>query len=107
MLSRLRHWAGSCGDNQDCAIHLGSAGNHVLDIVSMSGAVYVGIMTMRGFILHMGCIDCDTTGFFFRGFVDILSLIHISEPTRLGMISYAVFCLKQKKKKKEKETRHV
>src|SRR5665648_1061503 len=27
-----------------------------------------------------------------------LSLIHISEPTRLGMISYAVFCLKQKKK---------
>src|SRR5665648_1042248 len=25
-----------------------------------------------------------------------LSLIHISEPTRLGMISYAVFCLKQK-----------
>src|SRR5450756_940581 len=25
-----------------------------------------------------------------------LSLIHISEPTRLGMISYAVFCLKNK-----------
>src|SRR5450756_1634641 len=25
------------------------------------------------------------------------SLIHISEPTRLGMISYAVFCLKKKK----------
>ena len=25
----------------------------------------------------------------------ILSLIHISEPTRLGMISYAVFCLKK------------
>src|SRR5450759_211571 len=23
----------------------------------------------------------------------VLSLIHISEPTRLGMISYAVFCL--------------
>ena len=28
-----------------------------------------------------------------------LSLIHISEPTRLGMISYAVFCLKKKKVK--------
>src|SRR5450756_2800176 len=27
-----------------------------------------------------------------------LSLIHISEPTRLGMISYAVFCLKKKKR---------
>src|SRR5450756_2918989 len=33
-----------------------------------------------------------------------LSLIHISEPTRLGMISYAVFCLK--KKKKNNKTHH-
>src|SRR5450756_1523935 len=33
--------------------------------------------------------------------VEFLSLIHISEPTRLGMISYAVFCLKKKKKKKK------
>src|SRR5450756_2752310 len=32
--------------------------------------------------------------------LETLSLIHISEPTRLGMISYAVFCLKKKKKKK-------
>src|SRR5660398_229127 len=30
--------------------------------------------------------------------VEILSLIHISEPTRLRRISYAVFCLKKKKK---------
>ena len=33
-----------------------------------------------------------------------LSLIHISEPTRLGMISYAVFCLKKKKTKKNTPT---
>src|SRR5660398_77500 len=31
-----------------------------------------------------------------------LSLIHISEPTRLRRISYAVFCLKKKKKKQKK-----
>src|SRR5450759_4326788 len=36
---------------------------------------------------------------FFSG-GEALSLIHISEPTRLGMISYAVFCLKKKKNKK-------
>ena len=30
-----------------------------------------------------------------------LSLIHISEPTRRTPISYAVFCLKKKKKKRE------
>ena len=31
------------------------------------------------------------------GFISTLSLIHISEPTRLLSISYAVFCLKKKK----------
>ena len=39
----------------------------------------------------------------------LLSLIHISEPTRLLSISYAVFCLKKKikknKKKKKKNTK--
>ena len=30
----------------------------------------------------------------------VLSLIHISEPTRQAEISYAVFCLKKKKKKR-------
>src|SRR5450756_2805451 len=37
-------------------------------------------------------------------FLHSLSLIHISEPTRLGMISYAVFCLKKKKKNQIKKT---
>src|SRR5665648_1181636 len=34
-----------------------------------------------------------------------LSLIHISEPTRLGMISYAVFCLKKKKQRKHQNNK--
>ena len=33
----------------------------------------------------------------FRAVAEALSLIHISEPTRLLSISYAVFCLKKKK----------
>ena len=33
----------------------------------------------------------------------LLSLIHISEPTRQAEISYAVFCLKKKKKIKIKK----
>ena len=32
-----------------------------------------------------------------------LSLIHISEPTRLLSISYAVFCLKKKKQKERNQ----
>eukprot|EP00658_Telonema_sp_P-2_P068547 TRINITY_DN5747_c0_g1_i7.p2 TRINITY_DN5747_c0_g1~~TRINITY_DN5747_c0_g1_i7.p2 ORF type:complete len:100 (+),score=30.60 TRINITY_DN5747_c0_g1_i7:210-509(+) len=38
-----------------------------------------------------------------EAFFQYLSLIHISEPTRLLSISYAVFCLKKKKKKKKKK----
>src|SRR5665648_558475 len=44
--------------------------------------------------------ETDTNKLMGRPNQYILSLIHISEPTRLGMISYAVFCLKKKKKKK-------
>src|SRR5674476_1091576 len=38
-----------------------------------------------------------TTGVVRTSTVRILSLIHISEPTRQAEISYAVFCLKKKK----------
>eukprot|EP00658_Telonema_sp_P-2_P078863 TRINITY_DN7486_c0_g1_i2.p1 TRINITY_DN7486_c0_g1~~TRINITY_DN7486_c0_g1_i2.p1 ORF type:complete len:254 (-),score=57.42 TRINITY_DN7486_c0_g1_i2:79-840(-) len=54
------------------------------EIVSLTGTLGAG----GGHHLHMSVSD--------------LSLIHISEPTRLLSISYAVFCLKKKKKKKIK-----
>src|SRR5450756_1559780 len=41
-------------------------------------------------------IDTGHESYRFRRTIEKLSLIHISEPTRLGMISYAVFCLKKK-----------
>src|SRR5450756_2784655 len=41
-------------------------------------------------------LDQLTTAVDVQGRDRDLSLIHISEPTRLGMISYAVFCLKKK-----------
>src|SRR5665648_1154670 len=47
-------------------------------------------------------IDAHTLNYLYQKYKIVasanLSLIHISEPTRLGMISYAVFCLKKKKK---------
>src|SRR5450756_3018473 len=53
--------------------------------------------TLRVADRHAGLVGAEAILF-----VHALSLIHISEPTRLGMISYAVFCLKKKKKKNEK-----
>src|SRR5665648_1159769 len=55
---------------------------------------YFGIFPFSSYIMSYNRVNilivgCDE--------VENLSLIHISEPTRLGMISYAVFCLKKKK----------
>ena len=52
-----------------------------------SVASMVGKLAKRGAKLHF-CYEAGPTGY--------LSLIHISEPTRLLSISYAVFCLKKK-----------
>ena len=41
-------------------------------------------------------IQTGSTIYNWNGTVFILSLIHISEPTRRYAISYAVFCLKKK-----------
>src|SRR5678816_3399511 len=43
-------------------------------------------------------VDLEHPDIIRNGGIEPLSLIHISEPTRLLSISYAVFCLKKKKK---------
>src|SRR5665648_696777 len=59
---------------------------------------YVGMPVMdfirRRRMLHAGYDLCTKDARILDVALD-LSLIHISEPTRLGMISYAVFCLKK------------
>ena len=45
----------------------------------------------------------QSTTFKYESSEQMLSLIHISEPTRRTPISYAVFCLKKKKKPKPKK----
>ena len=71
----------------------------------LSGDGFVVSKEQKGFYVSPVCsptrAELLTGKFFVRSGVN-LSLIHISEPTRLRRISYAVFCLKKKKKKKKK-----
>ena len=67
---------------------------HLPHIVVVTGEPLPG--RLASLALGTGDIDCM---YHFA----LLSLIHISEPTRLGMISYAVFCLKKKNKKDIKD----
>ena len=64
------------------------------------GENYSVAIDLGGTIIKIGLIlDSEIVRF-----TTILSLIHISEPTRQAEISYAVFCLKKKKKKKKEKT---
>ena len=77
VLTSLGHGAVGSSDDQDAAVHLGSAGDHVLDIVGVAGAVDVGIvtaldlavlaglvvvaLTVIGLVLDVSGVDGDTT----------------------------------------------
>jgi len=51
---------------------LRGAGDHVFDVVSMAGAVNVGVVAVGGFVFDVGGGDGDATGFFFGGGVDLV-----------------------------------
>ena len=61
VLTGLSHGAVGSGDDQDSAVHLSSAGDHVLDIVGVARAVNVSIVTLVGLILNVSGVDRDTT----------------------------------------------
>src|SRR5665254_29692 len=64
---------------------------------SAASDVYKRLVILHGF--GSGLLEEEfLRQFAALGGVGRLSLIHISEPTRLLSISYAVFCLKKKKK---------
>ena len=53
VLAGLRHRAVGGRDDQDRAVHLGRAGDHVLDVVGVAGAVDVGVMPFLALVLDV------------------------------------------------------
>ena len=72
VLTSLSHRAVGCSDNEDSAVHLSSTGDHVLDVVSMAGAVNVCIVTLVGFILNVRNRNGNAALALFRSLVDVL-----------------------------------
>src|SRR5699024_9127245 len=70
VLTGLGHGAVSRRNNQDSAVHLSSTGDHVLDIVSMAGAVNVSVVTLVGLGFNVSGIDCDTTSSLFGSLIN-------------------------------------
>ena len=59
VLAGLGHRAVGGGDDQDRAVHLGGAGDHVLDVVGVPRAVDVGVVAGVGLVLDVGDGDGD------------------------------------------------
>src|SRR5207245_6642320 len=58
----LRHRAVGRADDQNSAVHLGCAGDHVLDVVGVAGTVDVGVVPLGRLVLHVGGRDSDRLG---------------------------------------------
>ena len=70
MLLGLWHRAVGGGHDQDRAVHLGGAGDHVLDVVGVPWAVDVRVVTGVGLILDVRDGDRDAALALFWGVVD-------------------------------------
>ena len=72
VLLGLRHRAVGGGDHQDRAVHLRGTGDHVLDVVRVTGAVDVGVVTRLGLVLDVRDRDGDTALTLLRSLVDLV-----------------------------------
>jgi hypothetical protein len=72
VLTGLRHRAVGGRHDQDRAVHLGRAGDHVLHIVGVARAVDVRIVTRGRLVLDVGRVDRDAARLLFGSCVDLV-----------------------------------
>jgi len=85
VLAGLGHGTVGGRHDEDCAVHVGGAGDHVLDVVGMAGAIDVGVVPFVRLVLHMGDIDRNTSLLFLWGIVDGVKGPELGE-TFLGQV---------------------
>ncbi len=66
----MRHRSVSRRYHHDGAIHLRRAGDHVLDVIRVTGAIHVGVMALGSLVLDVRHRDRDSACLFLRGVVD-------------------------------------
>ena len=72
VLTGLGHRAVSGADDEDRSVHLGGAGDHVLDVIGVSRAVDVRVVALVALVLDVGGGNGDTAGLFLGSRVDLV-----------------------------------
>ncbi len=72
MLTGLGHRAVGRRHHEDGAVHLSRTGDHVLDVVGVTRAVDVRVVTRLGLVLNVSDRDRDTTLTLFGRLVDLV-----------------------------------
>src|SRR6266446_3703865 len=70
VFTRLRHRSIRSGDDQDGAVHLCRASDHVLDVVRVARAIDMGVVAFVAGILNVRRVDRDAALFFLRRIID-------------------------------------
>ncbi len=76
MLTSLGHRTICGGNDQDRSVHLGRTGNHVLDIIRVSRAIHVCVVTVFRLVLDVGGCDGNPTLPLFRRIIDLIKRLH-------------------------------
>ena len=85
VLAGLGHGAVGGGDDQDRAVHLGGARDHVLDVVGVARAVDVRVVTVVRLVLDVRDGDGDAALALFRSLVDLVERREVRDsPSRPG-----------------------
>src|SRR5438270_12926635 len=72
VITRLGQGAVGRTHDEDGAVDLGGAGDHVLDVVGVAGHVDVRVVALVGLVLDVGDGDGDATGLLLGSLVDLV-----------------------------------
>jgi hypothetical protein len=69
-MCNLLHLSIACSNDNNSSVHVGSAGDHVLDVIGMAGTVDVSVMPRIRLILNMCSRNGNASLSLFRGFIN-------------------------------------